>query len=51
MNRLHEKISSRTARIGVIGQGYVGLPLAVDSRNLVAPLFAGRAAPCRVVKA
>jgi UDP-N-acetyl-D-glucosamine dehydrogenase len=29
MNTLHEKISSRTARVGVIGQGYVGLPLAL----------------------
>jgi UDP-N-acetyl-D-glucosamine dehydrogenase len=27
---LHEKISSRQARIGVIGLGYVGLPLAVE---------------------
>ncbi len=29
MNRLQEKIAARTARIGVIGQGYVGLPLAL----------------------
>src|SRR5436190_17308504 len=28
--RLHEKIDRRTARIGVIGLGYVGLPLAVE---------------------
>ncbi|MEO7189509.1 MAG: nucleotide sugar dehydrogenase [Vicinamibacterales bacterium] len=27
---LHEKLSSRTARVGVIGLGYVGLPLAVE---------------------
>jgi len=28
--RLHEKIDRRTARVGVIGLGYVGLPLAVE---------------------
>lgn len=27
---LHEKLNSRTARVGVIGLGYVGLPLAVE---------------------
>jgi len=27
---LHQKISSRTARVGVVGLGYVGLPLAVE---------------------
>src|ERR1700682_6460312 len=27
---LEEKISQRTARVGVIGLGYVGLPLAVE---------------------
>ena len=27
---LHEKLASRTARTGVIGLGYVGLPLAVE---------------------
>src|SRR6187551_3393206 len=27
---LEEKIRSRTARIGIIGLGYVGLPLAVE---------------------
>jgi len=27
---LHEKISTRTARVGVVGLGYVGLPLAVE---------------------
>ncbi len=27
---LEEKIKSRTARVGVIGLGYVGLPLAVE---------------------
>src|SRR5262245_58343562 len=27
---LHEKLVQRTARVGVIGLGYVGLPLAVD---------------------
>lgn len=29
MNSLHQRIAARTARIGVIGQGYVGLPLAL----------------------
>ncbi len=28
-----------------------GVKLAIDARNLVAPLFAGRALPCRLVKA
>jgi UDP-N-acetyl-D-glucosamine dehydrogenase len=28
--RLHERISSRQARVGVVGLGYVGLPLAVE---------------------
>jgi UDP-N-acetyl-D-glucosamine dehydrogenase len=27
---LHEKLTSRTARVGVVGLGYVGLPLAVE---------------------
>src|SRR6187549_3019703 len=27
---LREKIASRTARVGVVGLGYVGLPLAVE---------------------
>jgi len=27
---LHEKISDRSARVGIIGLGYVGLPLAVE---------------------
>ena len=27
---LAEKIQNRTARVGVIGLGYVGLPLAVE---------------------
>jgi len=30
---LEEKIRSRTARVGVIGLGYVGLPLAVEFAN------------------
>ena len=29
-NTLAEKIRSRTARVGVVGLGYVGLPLAVE---------------------
>jgi UDP-N-acetyl-D-glucosamine dehydrogenase len=27
---LHQKLTSRTARAGVVGLGYVGLPLAVE---------------------
>jgi UDP-N-acetyl-D-glucosamine dehydrogenase len=27
---LHQKLSTRTARVGVVGLGYVGLPLAVE---------------------
>src|SRR5689334_9346951 len=27
---LHEKLAARTARVGVVGLGYVGLPLAVE---------------------
>ncbi len=27
---LHERISNRTAKVGVVGMGYVGLPLAVE---------------------
>jgi UDP-N-acetyl-D-glucosamine dehydrogenase len=27
---LHQKLSNRTARVGVVGLGYVGLPLAVE---------------------
>lgn len=26
----HNKIESRTARVGIVGLGYVGLPLAVE---------------------
>ena len=29
-NALHTKLSSRTARVGVVGLGYVGLPLLVE---------------------
>ena len=29
-NKLLEKINSKQAKIGVIGLGYVGLPLAVE---------------------
>ena len=28
--QLHERISNRTARVGVVGLGYVGLPLVVE---------------------
>jgi UDP-N-acetyl-D-glucosamine dehydrogenase len=28
--RLQDKIKTRTARVGVVGLGYVGLPLAVE---------------------
>src|SRR5690349_21951180 len=27
---LHDKLTSRTARVGIVGLGYVGLPLAVE---------------------
>src|SRR5262245_6293864 len=27
---LHEKLATRTARVGVVGLGYVGLPLSVE---------------------
>ena len=30
LERFHRRVSSRSARIGVIGLGYVGLPLAVE---------------------
>src|ERR1700733_3398002 len=30
---LEEKIRTRTARVGIIGLGYVGLPLAVEFAN------------------
>lgn len=31
--RVSDVIRDRTARIAVIGQGYVGLPLAVEARG------------------
>ena len=30
LDTLAEKIASRTARVGIVGLGYVGLPLAVE---------------------
>jgi len=33
--RLMAELRARTARVGVIGLGYVGLPLAVSSRTPV----------------
>lgn len=30
MNKIKEKLLNKTARLGVIGLGYVGLPLAVE---------------------
>ena len=33
MNGLREKIQARTAQVGIIGQGYVGLPLALVFRE------------------
>ncbi len=30
---LAEKIANRTARVGIVGLGYVGLPLAVEFAN------------------
>lgn len=32
-NQLLEKINSKTAKVGVVGLGYVGLPLAVEKAN------------------
>ena len=32
---LEEKIRSRTARVGIVGLGYVGLPLAVEFAKAV----------------
>jgi UDP-N-acetyl-D-mannosaminuronate dehydrogenase len=29
-DELTRRIAERTARVGIIGQGYVGLPLAVE---------------------
>ena len=76
---LLDRIASRSATTGIIGQGDVGLPLALafteaglpvggadrgqaaalfqrvklvtDARTPVAPLFAGRPLPFRLVKA
>src|SRR5690242_5404413 len=30
VENLHNKIANRTARVGIVGLGYVGLPLAVE---------------------
>ena len=30
LNELHQKIENKTAEIAVIGQGYVGLPVAAN---------------------
>ena len=35
---MREKIRSRTAKVGVIGLGYVGLPLAVEFANAGFPV-------------
>ena len=29
-SQLHERIRTRTAQVGIVGLGYVGLPLAVE---------------------
>ena len=33
MKRLLEKIENKTSKIGIVGLGYVGLPLAVSFAN------------------
>jgi len=38
---LKEKIRSKQARIGIIGLGYVGLPLAVEFANVISNDEAG----------
>jgi len=38
-NSLAEKLSERTARIAVVGQGYVGLPLAVEFASAGFPVI------------
>ena len=56
---LTRRIAERSARVGIIGQGYVGLPLAVEfarvgftvtgfdtSLDHVTTLNAGRSRPC-----
>jgi UDP-N-acetyl-D-glucosamine dehydrogenase len=47
------RIAARTARIGIIGQGYVGLPLALDFTEGGFPVlgFDVDSAPCRLVNA
>jgi UDP-N-acetyl-D-glucosamine dehydrogenase len=34
LDRLRERVDSRTARVAVVGQGYVGLPLAIRAAEL-----------------
>ena len=35
---LHRRITERSARVGIIGQGYVGLPLAVEFARVGFPV-------------
>jgi UDP-N-acetyl-D-mannosaminuronate dehydrogenase len=39
---LKDKIDRNTARVGIIGLGYVGLPLAVEFAKRVSPSPASR---------
>ncbi len=39
---LKTKIEDKSARIGIIGIGYVGLPLAGSVYSWLIPLFSGR---------
>src|SRR5574338_131100 len=48
MTGLHERIAARTARVGVIGQGYVGLPLALVFREAGFPVIGFDLDPVKV---
>jgi UDP-N-acetyl-D-glucosamine dehydrogenase len=38
VQKLHEKILSHSARVGVVGMGYVGLPFAVEKAKVGFPV-------------
>jgi UDP-N-acetyl-D-glucosamine dehydrogenase len=48
MKSLMERIQTRTARVGVIGQGYVGLPLALVFREAGFPVIGFDVDPAKV---
>jgi UDP-N-acetyl-D-glucosamine dehydrogenase len=48
LTRLHQNIENRTARVVVVGQGYVGLPLAVRAAELGFPVTGYDTATARV---